>query len=327
MPEISVIVPVYKVEPYLRECVDSILAQTFTDFEIILVDDGSPDNCGIICDEYAEKDNRIIVIHQENGGLSAARNAGLDVARGEYVSFIDSDDVVSPEYLEILYGQLVNNRCDISICDNIEFTKECSQIEHIVNGYLTVTGRDATKGIYDNKKRVPVMAWGKIYKIKLFENTRFPEGRIHEDNYIVPILLYRSEKVCIVKSKLYAYRQRDNSIMGKKFSIKRYDGIIAIDHCIDYFNEKQDKELVEIAHTQKLLLLYLYNTEAKKEGIHNSVPKQYRVNEMKTLIYLWEHLDGDYFAYQISKYHPDWVLPLEYINKLRKTLRIMRDGE
>lgn len=327
MPAISLIVPVYKVEPYLRECVDSILAQTFTDFELILIDDGSPDNCGIICDEYAEKDNRIIVIHQKNGGLSAARNAGLDVAKGEYVTFIDSDDVVSPQYLKLLYGQLLNNGCDISICGNIEFTKDYSQIEHVVNGYVTVTGREATKGIYDDKKRAPVMACGKLYKIKLFDSIRFPEGRIHEDDYIVPILLYRSEKVCILSSKLYGYRQRDDSIMGKTFSIKRYDGIIATDHCINYFNEKRDEELVEMASTHKMLLLYLYNAEAKKVGIHNSVPKQYRVNAMKTLIYLWKHLDGDYFAYQISKYHPDWVLPLEYINKLRKTLRIMRDGE
>ncbi len=116
MPNLSIIVPIYKVEPYLRRCIDSILAQTFTDFELILIDDGSPDGCGAICDEYAQKDNRIIVIHQENQGVSAARNAGLDIARGEFIGFVDPDDWVSPEMFESLHRAAVQNGRDIAIC-------------------------------------------------------------------------------------------------------------------------------------------------------------------------------------------------------------------
>ncbi len=116
MCEISIIVPVYKVEPYLRKCVDSILAQTFTDFEVILVDDGSPDNSGKICDEYASKDSRVRVIHKENGGLSSARNAGIDVARGKYLGFVDSDDYIEKDMYELLYDNIVKEQADLSIC-------------------------------------------------------------------------------------------------------------------------------------------------------------------------------------------------------------------
>lgn len=116
MCEISIIVPVYKVEPYLRKCVDSILAQTFTDFEVILVDDGSPDNSGKICDEYASKDSRVRVIHKKNGGLSSARNAGIDVARGKYLGFVDSDDYIEKDMYELLYDNIVKEQADLSIC-------------------------------------------------------------------------------------------------------------------------------------------------------------------------------------------------------------------
>ena len=128
MPTISVIVPVYKVEKYIHRCVDSILNQTFSDFELILVDDGSPDNCGAICDEYAAKDSRVVVIHQENGGLSAARNAGIDWAfansDSQWLSFIDSDDWVHPEYLQKLLDTAVNNSAEVAFCTLTAFTED-----------------------------------------------------------------------------------------------------------------------------------------------------------------------------------------------------------
>lgn len=116
MPEVSIIVPVYKVEPYLNKCVDSILAQTFTDFECILVDDGSPDSCGKICDEYVQKDSRVKVIHQENQGLSAARNSGLDMASGAWIVFVDSDDWIEPDAVEVLYRAALQNDADMAVC-------------------------------------------------------------------------------------------------------------------------------------------------------------------------------------------------------------------
>ena len=118
-PKISIIVPVYKVEKYIHKCIDSILNQTFKDFELILVDDGSPDNCGKICDEYAKKDSRVIVIHKENGGLSSARNSGLDIARGDYIGFVDSDDYIENDMYELLYNLCEENNCDISSCSSI----------------------------------------------------------------------------------------------------------------------------------------------------------------------------------------------------------------
>ena len=178
---ITIIVPVYKVEPYLRRCVDSILAQTFTDFELILVDDGSPDNCGAICDEYAAQDSRIHVIHQENGGLSAARNAGIDWAfansDSQWLAFVDSDDWVHPNYLAYLYRAVSEDGTKVSACgyrevldsnEIIETEDYCSRVllweEFLLNHGLKAT-----------------LAWNKLYSKDLFHELRYPDGKLYED--------------------------------------------------------------------------------------------------------------------------------------------------
>ncbi len=207
MPEISIIVPVYKVENYLRACVDSILNQTFEDYELILIDDGSPDRCGEICDEYVEKDARIKVIHQKNGGLSAARNAGMKIAKGYYVSFIDSDDVVAGNYFQVLYDNLKREEADISCCTMKEFADNC---EFDYNDYSSVclSGKDAVLSQYgySTQKNVSVSAWGKLYRRELFNGISFPKGKIHEDQAVVPIVLSKAEKVVLCESALYGYR-------------------------------------------------------------------------------------------------------------------------
>jgi len=319
MPEISVIVPVFKVEQYLHECVDSILAQSFTDFELILIDDGSPDNCGKICDEYCEKDNRIIVVHQENGGLSVARNAGLDIAKGKYVTFIDSDDIVSKQYLELLYKAIIDNNCEVSICNDTMFF-DGEEVNYIKNDNASIySGRDAVFGIYDSYK-VPVTAWGKIYLRDLFNGIRFPRGRIHEDNFVVPIILYLSKKVCLLECSLYWYRQRKDSIMGQPFSIKRYDVLFATDHCIQYFEDKNEDEIVKLAVIQRNLLLFLYSHQAKKNHIYKDVPKEYKIPEINLLLYLKHNLPDYKYTYQLAKVHPNWIKPHEYLRKLKKIL-------
>ena len=183
---ISVIVPVYKVEPYLRTCIDSILNQTYQDFELILIDDGSPDNCGAICDEYAAKDERIIVLHQENAGLSAARNAGLDWvfdnSGSEWITFVDSDDLVAPTMFTELIQNAQQYSADVVSTLSRVFTDE-SQLEdapiHVVR-VEKMTGAEACRSIYNRSDTVAVPAWGKLFKRDLIRDFRFPVGKVHE---------------------------------------------------------------------------------------------------------------------------------------------------
>ena len=182
-PVISIIVPVYKVEKQLNKCIESILNQTFKDYELILVDDGSPDNCGHICDEYEKKDSRIKVIHKKNGGLSDARNAGLDIALGKYIGFVDSDDIIHPQMYEKLYNCINKSNLDIVQCKFKRF-KSIEEININISdselNFKEYNSQDAIIDLIDNNK-INVNAWNKLYKRELFQNERYPKGKIHED--------------------------------------------------------------------------------------------------------------------------------------------------
>ena len=218
---ISVIVPVYKVECYLHKCVDSIINQTYKNLEIILVDDGSPDNCPKICDDYAKRDSRIKVIHKKNGGLSSARNAGLDIASGNYIGFIDSDDYISPHMYEELYFALINTNSDISMCNfdyidesynNLFFDSPIADEE--------LNKKDIISKLFIDKYWYYVIACNKLYKKELFTNLRYPIREIHEDEGIIHHLYLKCNKVTTISSSYYYYVQRNDSIMGKGKSIK-----------------------------------------------------------------------------------------------------------
>ena len=182
-PVISIIVPVYKVESCLRQCLDSICAQTLREIEIILVDDGSPDNCGKICDEYAARDSRIRVIHQKNGGLSAARNAGIAVARADILGFVDSDDWIEPDMFALLYHDLVKEEADIAVCG--KFCHKNGTVTPLGDGtYCVLSGCGAIRMLYQ-QDGVGRVVWNKIYRRSLFDEIRFPVGRIYEDNFVI----------------------------------------------------------------------------------------------------------------------------------------------
>ena len=203
---VSIIVPIYNVEQYISKCIESILAQTYRDFELILVDDGSTDMCGKICDEYAKQDSRVHVIHQENKGVSAARNAGISLAKGEYIMFVDSDDFITENMLEKMHDCIAESGSDIAICGINNFldgaeTEDKSQMNDIST--KTISGRDACLSIYRMDGRVPVMAWGKLYKSELFTDIRYPVGRIQEDDGTTPKLLYRAKMVSIIDNEMY----------------------------------------------------------------------------------------------------------------------------
>lgn len=217
MPLISVIVPVYNVETYLSECVDSILSQTFNDFELILVDDGSPDNCPRMCDEFATKDNRIIVIHKENGGLSSARNAGLDYifehSNSKFITFIDSDDYVDRNFLKILLEKIED--CDLCICSVEPFSYENSAPLNIEKP-KQINGLFNNVDIWDESINALLrsIAVNKLYSRHIFENIRYPIGKIHEDDFVIHHILNECNLIRIIPDCLYYYRLRGGSIMS-----------------------------------------------------------------------------------------------------------------
>ncbi|WP_182438645.1 MULTISPECIES: glycosyltransferase family 2 protein [Lachnospiraceae] len=232
---VSIIVPVYNVEQYLKECIESILAQTWKNFEVILVDDGSTDSSGKICDEYSQKKEFISVIHKKNGGLSSARNAGIDVAQGDYLAFIDSDDVVHPRYLSELVAIVKKEKADLAACNfcvgSLCRWKNFSEVKYDIR-----CNEDVLKKMNDNDVVVTV-AWNKLYHAKFFREygLRYPVGKIHEDMFLTPQILYYTKKMVITNEQLYFYRQRENSIMNSSFSIKQLDALDAIEFRIELF--------------------------------------------------------------------------------------------
>ncbi len=214
-PQLSIIVPVFKTEAYLRECIDSILAQTFADYELILVDDGSPDGCGAICDAYARDDGRVRVLHRPNGGLSAARNSGLDVATGKWVTFVDSDDFLAPD----TYAANMKLLCADEEIDVVEFPVYVyydSPRQHVWSpGQRLVRGSDEVWIDWVNTRRfLYAYAWNKIYRRSLFRDVRYPEGRHFEDVFVFPEILDRVRGVQLSDAGLYYYRFRADSITG-----------------------------------------------------------------------------------------------------------------
>lgn len=211
MPLISIIVPVYNVENYLEKCVASIIQQTFSDFELILVDDGSTDSSGMLCEQLKEQDSRIIVIHKENGGLSSARNAGIDIAKGSYLGFVDSDDFISTDMYEELLQAIEEYDADLSICNLINCYGKIPDIQHIRTETEVLTQKEAFYEMFAAKK-TSVWAVNKLYKRELFYSLRYREGIIAEDAYIIFDILLQCKKIVLTHKGQYFYIHRANSI-------------------------------------------------------------------------------------------------------------------
>ena len=232
MAKVTVIVPVYKVEKYIDRCVESIFAQSFQDFDLVLVDDGSPDACPQICDAYAEKDGRIVVIHKKNGGLSDARNAGIDWAMehsdSDWLAFVDSDDYLHPDYLLTMLQAAQQEAADLVICDFVRVDDGDNVIEE-EHSFFDIVTEDKNKlfDIFSSSWRID-MAWNKLYAKPIFEHLRFRFGKIHEDEFAIHHVLWNCQRTAIISSGLYYYRTRDNSIMATVSPKSRLDNIEAL---------------------------------------------------------------------------------------------------
>lgn len=240
---ISVIVPVYNVEKYIKACVDSIRRQSYKNLEIILVDDGSSDSSGRICDEYKLIDSRIVVVHQENRGLSGARNSGLEIAKGKYVSFVDSDDEVDP----LMYESM---SCFISDCDVIECgvqrfvkEKEVYRVSSVPNTIKRLNKMEALENLVCNPGMTASFC-NKLFRINLFDELRFEEGIIHEDEHLIFRILDRIDNYGYINAEFYCYRTRANSIMTTQLSMKQLDAVYVWEDRYEYCKKKQYMELM-----------------------------------------------------------------------------------
>ena len=223
---ISVIIPVYNVEKYLAKCVESVLIQSYRELDILLVDDGSRDQSSEICDRYALQDPRIRVIHKENGGLSSARNAGIEAAEGELLYFLDSDDQIHPRALEWLYKNMMTAHADVSVggcqrfCEQNEILPESEKREDV----HCISGREAMEYLFDGEYREEtVIACGKLYHRDIWQNLRFPLGKCHEDEYVAHHVLDQAKRVVYTRQPLYFYLMRNDSITGQRFQLRALD--------------------------------------------------------------------------------------------------------
>lgn len=236
---VSVIVPIYNVEDYLPKCIDSIICQTYKNIEIILVDDGSPDSCGQICENYKKKDSRIKVIHKENGGLSDARNAGICHAKGSYYVFIDSDDYIHERMIETLVEGVVSTGADIAVCSfkNVKEDEIIDIHSRINTGSYKLISEDIDRlsYFYGDKYTEFTVAWNKIYPASFFKEIKYPKGKIHEDEFTTYKLLELAKKIAYIDVPLYYYVSRSSSIMGEEFSLKRLHRLDAISERMDHY--------------------------------------------------------------------------------------------
>lgn len=256
---ISIVVPVYKVKEYINDCISSILQQSYPYFELILVDNGSPDNCGEICDQYALQDKRIHVIHKQNGGLSDARNAGINVAKGEYITFVDSDDIVHQDYLKNMLEAAIQYYADIVQCN---FSHKFSLLGEKNKGQKDMLIFNPTDALHDllKMRTVQVNAWAKLYKLNLFKKIRYPYGRINEDNLTTYKTIWTAKQPVVCLSQyLYYYRVNLKGIMNGDFSLNRYDVLSFEDEVEEYLGESTVYFKSEIEYSEMRLAFRLYN--------------------------------------------------------------------
>lgn len=264
---ISVIVPVYQAEVYLPRCMESIQTQTWQEYEIILVDDGSEDGGGALCDSFARQDARIRVVHQKNQGLSAARNTGIAHAKGDWIVFIDADDAVSPHYLEYLYRAAVEQNCMIAQCGFQPFEQQLPGSETWDGTCRIFSGEEMQERIYSSDRQVyleSTVSWNKLYRRELFETISFPVGKIHEDEAVSYRLYEAAGQIAVLPCQLYWYYQNPSGIMGRKMNIHRLDYVEILYDRYWFYRQRQQKKLA--AQTGKLLYTVLVDMASLGRG-------------------------------------------------------------
>lgn len=256
MGKISVIVPVYNVEKYLEKCLESIVHQTYKNLEIILIDDGSTDSSGKICDEFALRDERFVVVHNKNGGVSVARNEGLKRVTGEYIMFVDSDDYVESDIAEVLMNLIRQYDADISMC-SFKYADTDGNTQNQTDITTTegcISGDEFWDRFYSGGRTIGVTLWAKLYKSSLWQDIHFPDGKLHEDEFVTHSLVKNCKRIAVTKKPLYYYVQREGSIMNTQFMTQNFDAAEGILARCRYFYEQN-----EFDNASKSLTMAMYN--------------------------------------------------------------------
>ena len=240
--KVTIVVPVYNIENYISNCIESIIHQTYINLQILLVDDGSSDLSGEICDKYALRDKRIEVVHQLNGGLSEARNTGIKKAEGKWIAFIDGDDYLHPQFIEILHKAAIKSGSMIAVCDYRK-VKECVVVPGRSNeepDYSLLSSEQMLQNWHGKLKKIETVAWNKLYALEIFKDgIQYPAGKLHEDVYVTHQLVARSNQIIIVWKELYFYFQRSNSIIRERLTDNRiYQSMEAQEKRIEFFESK-----------------------------------------------------------------------------------------
>lgn len=311
---ISIIVPIYNVRPYLDRCISSLVNQTYANIEIILIDDGSTDNSGTLCDEWSKRDGRIIVSHKTNGGLSDARNAGVEICHGEYIVFVDSDDYVDTEFIQKMHQSLVDSSSDMAMCSVIwedENGKPLSNSPEAAFARDIVSGRACMGLTYSNPNAVT--AWNKLYHRSLWNDLRFPKGKLHEDEFVFHKIMYRCDRVAVLPDKLYHYVQHRGSIMHTKYNIRYLDRTDAWMQRLQSFIEHDEQPGIIIPLIQMIIDDLLLTAQLDWRNMDNRNAVAYRVGRLFTLVngirgmipeQMWNHIarlhDNPYLAIQTT---------------------------
>lgn len=319
---VSVIIPVYNMEDYLDKCLCSVTEQTYKNIEILVIDDGSTDASPGMCDTWARRDSRIRVLHKKNGGLSDARNAGLDICTGEYLVFIDSDDYVSPEYIEYLVHLMVDNCADISVCEHFYVTNEGVQLRSVIDdGEVAILNQEETLREMCSEKRFSHSAWAKMYRADFFSNVRFPVGHNFEDIATTYKLVLQSDRIAVGNRAMYYYLRREGSIMLEPFKWSRVDSVRFMEQMASAIVEKWPG-LKAIA-TRRLFLEYFSCWKSAVQSDIHSREMDTLLNELYQKVKL---IRGSIFSNPMSK--KVWVYYLcTYLGKwfIGKYLRL-EDG-
>ncbi len=266
-PMISVIIPIFNMEKYLRRCVESVRKQTYTNIEIILVDDGSTDRSLLICEKYTQIDARIRVIHQKNQGPSAAKNAGIDACKGYAILFVDSDDFIREDACEVLMGDMMNNQADLCICDVISGHGSTFPYHDDLDVDPNPDVYDGEKrftNLFNENKNLSVMVCNRLFKRSIFDDIRYPEGKFHEDEYVAHHIFDKAQRITIRKTALYYYYKRPGSTMQSPFSLQRLDCVGALEDRIRFFDRLGNQELLDLCYIDFLKRFQYYYYGIKK---------------------------------------------------------------
>lgn len=313
MAKVTVIVPVYNVEKYLYRCIDSVLNQSYTDFELLLIDDGSPDNSGKICDEYAQKDQRIFVIHQKNAGISVVRNTGLNWVleqnRSEYITFVDSDDWLHPEYLRVLMNGITNNDVKISVCNQKQVFSKVPHENYDNFEYELISPEDLLLNHFWQYN----YPWVKLYHKSVFDGVRYPVGKIFEDAFTTYKVLHKCEKIAYTELQLYYYFRHDQSITRSPWEPSQLVIFDAMQEQMQFYKEKGLQKAFE-KEFELFVEQHAYQIMRIKENKRNSLKNKAILKDIKRA--LRKHLKDNKDKFNVQNMYHCYETAYPFIMKL-----------